>query len=92
MDVPDETWPKDKFETQYTAMKETTKHLEDEIVAKIKPAKGYPMSFEPEDYAAMGGGEVNMYVAGSVNPVVVSRRRSRRGLSARPRRTGDNED
>jgi hypothetical protein len=72
VDVPDETWPKDKFETQYTAMQETTKQLKDEIVAKVKPAKGYMMAFEPTDATAPG--EVELYVAGSVNPVTIQKR------------------
>jgi hypothetical protein len=74
--IPDETWSKEKFETQCEAMQKTIKELE-EMVAKLKPAKDYMMAFEPADYAAMGGSEVNMYVPGSVNPVIVSRRRRR---------------
>jgi hypothetical protein len=75
--IPDETWSKRKFEDVYEAMQETTKKLKDEIVAKVKPAKGYIMAAEPGNFAMMSG-EVSMYVAGSVNPVVGSRIRRRR--------------
>jgi hypothetical protein len=55
--IPDETWSKRKFEEQYKAMQETTKQLKDEIVAKVKPAKGYM------------AGEGKLDVSASVNPV-----------------------
>jgi hypothetical protein len=74
--IPDETWSKQKFDTQCKAMQGTTKELQ-EMVAKLKPAKGYMMALEPGDYAKMAG-EVTMYVPASVNPVVVSKTRPRR--------------
>jgi hypothetical protein len=64
--IPDETWSKEKFENQYKAMQETIKELK-QIVAKLKPAKGYMMALEPGDYA-MASGEGKLYVSASVNP------------------------
>jgi hypothetical protein len=75
--IPDETWSKEKFETQYKAMQKTTRQLKDEIVAKVKPAKGYMMAFEPGDYATASG-EVKLYVSPSVNPVDSRTQRRRR--------------
>jgi hypothetical protein len=67
-------WSNQDFETKCANMKGLVKQLKD-VVAKVKPAKGYMMAFEPGDYARMSGGEVNMYVPGSVNPVVIRRHR-----------------
>jgi hypothetical protein len=58
-------------------MQKTTRQLKDEIVAKVKPAKGYMMAFEPGDYATASG-EVKLYVSPSVNPVDSRTQRRRR--------------
>jgi hypothetical protein len=52
--IPDETWSRQKFDTQCKAMQETITELQ-EMVAKLKPAKGYMIALEPGDYALMAG-------------------------------------
>jgi hypothetical protein len=45
--IPDETWPEQKFETQYAAMQELANQLKVEIVDKATPVEDYMMAAEP---------------------------------------------
>ena len=47
MKIPDETWPEQKFETQYAAMQELANQLKVEIVDKATPVEDYMMAAEP---------------------------------------------
>ena len=65
MKTPPETWPQDEFDRRYKQMQELSNELQ-QIVAKLKPAKGYIMAAEGAGYAAIfaavGGSKANAEV------------------------------